>query len=350
VWLWDFLFGSWRERAAAPPRAEPCAAPAVCADPPADPLPDDLELLTEEPAPWWVPAEEPMLAPPCAEPEAGPVEAALAGFVEGAVCRNEIEVPALPRVAARALAMLRNDEVDFGQLAEVVCEDPALAARVLQLVNSAAFARMFKVDRLETAFAWLGCKKLRSAVLAVSLKTMLLGHSGSGRALSEEIWQHSIICAALLSYASERFGLSENEAFLSGLLHDIGKLVIVRLAETFQQSQRQRVPPATFRRLCEEWHEPLGHMIAAAWQLQSPLPEIIGEHHAPLREDDPLARQRALVQFANTCCALLGYSGDAPCDFFNLPSARVLGLTDDPATQKWLAKIPALVAEKTGLF
>jgi HD-like signal output (HDOD) protein len=350
VSLWDFLFRSRRKRARSWPSEDTAATATACAEPQPDEHPDELAALEGAPTEWWVPVGSPTGTPASPELQPEPVDDRLAAHLEQAICHGEFELPALPRVAQRALAMLKDDEVDYGRLAEVVQEDPALAARVLRVVNSAAFSRMFKVDRLEVAFAWLGCDKLRSAVLAVSLKEMMLDKSGLERSLGEEIWGHSIICAVLLGYASQQYRLPENEAFLVGLLHDIGKLAVVRLVHTYQQAHRERVRQSMYRRLCDQWHEPLGRWVAADWKLQDPLPDVIGNHHAPPAQGDPLVRYRALVQFANTCCAMLGYSEYIPYDFFNLPCMGVLGITDDPVTHEWLATIPGLVAEKTGVF
>lgn len=278
------------------------------------------------------------------------VDGELVEHLRRVVQHAEVELPALPRVAQRALALLQDPDVDYRQLGEAVRTDQALAARMLRLVNSAAFARMFKVERIEAAFARLGRRTLQSVILAMSLKGLALEKSGVEGALGQDLWRHSICCAAVVGAASRRYGLPENDAFLAGLLHDIGKLAVLRVVHAYQESYGQKVPRVLYQRLCDEWHEPLGRQLAANWRLQHPLPDIIGNHHATVTADDPLATCRALVQLAIVTSALLGYSPYVPYDFFNLPCMQVLGLADKPASHAWLATLPATIIDQTGMF
>lgn len=351
MWFLDLLARFFR--ASPQPRAGGqswgSGPPAALPEKPEDPEGQADRDEPEEPG-WWVPNGEPTLIAPQPDGTGDPVDTQLREHVERVLHHSEVELPALPRVAQRALGMLQDEHVDFGRLSKVIQEDPAIAAKLLRVVNSTAYSRMFKTDRLEVAFARLGCRTVRSIILAMTLKTVTMEEAGAERTLGEQLWQQSIASAAVLGGMSRRYQLQDEEAFLVGLLHDIGKLGLLRILHGYQRNYEAKVPWGQFDRLCDEWHEPLGRRLATNWRLPAPLPEIIGDHHRQPAEDDPLALYRLLVQFADVACAMMGYSPYVPYDFFDLPCVQGLGIEDAPETHNWLVTFPAIILERTGIF
>jgi HD-like signal output (HDOD) protein len=351
MWFLDLLARLFRGSPQPRPVAESPES-----EPPATPLEESAESTSQEDgsepeeAGWWVPKGEPVLGPPQPGGECDLIDTQLREHLERVLHHSEVELPALPRVAQRALAMLQDENVDYRRLSKVVQEDPAIAAKLLRVVNSTAYSRMFKTDRLEAAFARLGCRTVRSIILAMTVKTIAMEEAGAERALGEALWQQSIVSAALLGGMSRRYDLPEEDAFLVGLLHDIGKLGLLRILHGYQRTYDAKVPWAQFDRLCDEWHEPLGRRLATNWKLPDPLPEIIGDHHNPPPEQDQRARYRLLVQFADVACAMMGYSPYVPYDFFALPCVQGLGIEDTPETHNWLVTFPAIILERTGIF
>lgn len=320
-----------------------CAAPAVGEPAEAEPLDLPAEL------PWWIPSEPAVLAPPPRAYLADPSDP-LGQTLELVLDDPNMDLPLLPMVAQRALVLLHDEEVDYHALAELVGQDQAIAAEVLRVVNTAAYARLFKINQLETAFARLGCGALRSILVAMAVKGMAIHIGGPVRTLAEEIWQRSIVSGVLLNHVSPRRGLPEGEAFLVGLLHDIGNLALLRVLHDYLKVNGGSVSRASFDGLSADWHERLGARIAEAWRLPQPLPAIISAHHAPPASDDPLADYRCLVQFADVVCSLLGYATYVPYDFFALPCVQRLGFRDNESSRSWLSSLPALIAERAGVF
>ncbi len=332
----------------APEAPQPVAAPLASEPPPPDSAADEAQLDLESPG-WWLPPEPRVLAPPPADGPLDPCEAQIAAVLQRLLSGDELDLPVLSTIAQRALLKLRSNDVDYDDLAELVGEDPALAAGILRVVNSTAYARMFRIDRLRVALARLGCATVRGIILAASLKGVAIRTGGAQRTLGEELWQRAIVSAVLLSELSRRYGLSDGEAFLVGLLHDLGDLAIVRVLHG-ERSAGATVSRATFKRLSGEWHEALGAHLARVWRLNAPLPELIGDHHRAPAADDPLSLYRSLVQLSDAVCSLLGYGEHVPYDFFALPCVRGLGIGDTAETRNWLANLPALIYERTGVF
>ncbi len=330
------------------------AAAVLCADSPSpeppSPEPTDAGPFEESPEPgWWIPSGTPVLTPPS---PALSLEASdsLRDVLELVLADPDLDLPLLPVVAQRALVKLHDENVDYHELAGLVGEDPAIAAEVLRVVNSAAYSRLFKINQLESAFARLGCSTLRSILVAMTVKGMAIRIGGPVRTLGEELWQRSIVSGVLLNHLSPRYGLAEGEAFLVGLLHDIGNLALLRVLHDCQKVYGGEVSRASFDRLSDDWHERLGARIAEAWRLPVPLPEIVSAHHQPPAIYDPLAGYRWLVQFADVVCSLLGYATYVPYDFFALPCVQQLGFEDTDETRRWLTGLPAMILDRTGVF
>jgi HD-like signal output (HDOD) protein len=337
-------------KAAAPQIIRRCPAHAPPAQPaPPVPEPEQPAQLELDTGYWWAPRDMPLAPPPLApdplDPREGQIAAALQRILDG----GDVDLPVLPVVAHRALSTLRSENVDYAELAQLIGEDPAISARVLRVVNSTAYARLFRIDRLEVAFARLGCTALRGIILATSLKGVAIRTGGAQRTLGEELWQRAIVSAVLLSELSGRFALRDGEAFLVGLLHDLGNFAILRVLHD-QRFGGGNISRAAFDRLSHQWHEPLGAYLARAWQLGEPLPDVIGDHHSDSTPDDSFATYRWLVQFSEVVCSLLGYSTCIPCDFFALSCVQNLRIQDTPETRQWLLALPTLIIERTGVF
>jgi HD-like signal output (HDOD) protein len=242
------------------------------------------------------------------------------------------------------MLQLRSENVNFRTLAELIGKDPGLSAEVLRYANSAFYAGMNEIKRLDLAFARLGHRALRARVMAVSFKGLSIRTGGPERSRGEELWRRSLACGVILAEMAPRYGLSRDDAFLVGLLHDVGCLAVLRVVHEYQTQMGQRVPAVVFHALCQQWHEKLGANLSEAWNLPDPLPALIGSHHVDAGPEDPLEYYRLLIAFAEVVCAMTGYSPHVPYDFFNTPCVKRLGLQDDGATRAFLAALPEKIA------
>jgi HD-like signal output (HDOD) protein/GGDEF domain-containing protein len=142
------------------------------------------------------------------------------------IARRAQRLYTLPAVAMQIVAMTRQPTMDAHALKDCLEKDPALASKVLRVVNSSLFGLSEKVGDLHQALALLGTKPLKLLVLGFSLPDELL--SGVEAEVLARYWRHSLIKAAAAREISERFWeLPGDEAFLAGLLQDLGLLVLV---------------------------------------------------------------------------------------------------------------------------
>ncbi len=207
------------------------------------------------------------------------------------------ELPTLPAVAVRVLEATSADDTSARDVVELIASDQSLTTRILQLLHRSGNAVGADVNSVERAVVLLGFDAVRSMVLAVSAFQALAhksdrktpGHSHFSR---DEFWKHAVAvacCAELLAAqlpadAARRLGITPSEAFVCGLLHDVGKVALdAALPKSFD-----RVVEATDllrgniadveRSVIGLDHMVVGKRLAECWQLPLPLRECIWLH------------------------------------------------------------------------
>lgn len=303
----------------------------------------DAASAQPSPTDWWVVPDETGEAR--RPPEDVLVDRELFGQLTRVLDDPALELPRLPDVARDALNSLRDAQVDYRKLAECVGRDPAVAAEVLKVANSVLHRRLHEVRDLEAAFTRLGQRTIRSVILGVSFKGLVIRTGGPQRTIGEELWRGSTAAAVLMRELCDFGTLRSEEAFLLGLLHDLGSLVILKVVYDFQQCHGRTVSRAAFDRLCEQWHQHVGMRMATNWNLPDPLPALIGSHHAAPAADDPYRRDRLLLQLVDGACVLLGCAKGPRRGLLTLPAAEELGWAARPNIRARLERLPEQVRE-----
>lgn len=257
-------------------------------------------------------------------------------------------VATLPDVALRIMRIADDPHAGEDQLHEALLSDPALAARVLKVVNSAFYRRQREIGEPRAAIRLLGVESIRNIALAASLHRLFRGSRGIPGFDPGELWQHCVaVGTAARTLAVRLRVLDPEEAMLAGLLHDLGLIVLLQAwpREFAAVVQRAAAPGAqAFTALeLEEigaTHEAVGGALCDAWHF----PPAIGQacrHHHDFRALPPEAQQvPALMHVADALAARAGagFTGtvaqEAP-----LPEALVLlglSMTDLPAVESEL--------------
>jgi putative nucleotidyltransferase with HDIG domain len=199
------------------------------------------------------------------------------------VLRTE-DLPPFPEIAWKVIDLASDPNTGARSLEKVIQRDQSLTARILRLANSAYFQRSRQVKTVREAAALLGNDQIRSLVVTAALKPIMAG-SPVGKAL----WEHALAVAlgARLIAASVNEADPE-EAFVAGLLHDVGKSLFDRQhPRRFAQAvglQRERPdisPLEIERRVMGVTHTEAGAVVAMFWRLPPALAEAILYHHHP---------------------------------------------------------------------
>ena len=230
-----------------------------------------------------------------------------------------LALPALPAVVSELLTAFDDDNVDVQTLAHLIGRDATISARMLTVANSAAYhSRAPRVSSLERTLTVLGLETAKTIALTTAIHQTFSTLRGIPAADMDRFWRHALGCAHLAQRLAQTTAYpAPDEAYLCGLLHDLGKLVIGVRHPTALQEVRVRARsrddiPALERRLFGADHCELGATLVESWRLRSFLADAIRFHHQAaedLRGAHPLLR---LLYVANTL-SQDGELDDAAC-------------------------------------
>lgn len=224
--------------------------------------------------------------------------------------RSGSELPALSSTVIELQAALAQDEVSEPAVLDVVERDPALAARLLRMANSAAYSRGDSLASLTAAVRRLGFRQVQAMAMAMGVRNAF--DSKANVLHPEPFWRHCASVAAtarLLALKMPKGGIAPDDAYTAGLLHDAGLLILDQyFPEPFQRVDRMWRELELPRWQQEEdllgiEHGEIGGLLLQAWGLPSRVVNAVTYHHRPM---DAPAEERAIafaVHAAEAVCA-----------------------------------------------
>ena len=220
----------------------------------------------------------------------------------------------LPHIVARLAQLINDDSATLRDFEEIISLDPALVARLLTLVNSSYYGLVHKVDSVSRAIALLGMKNLHNIAVTDALKGMFTTGNGDDGFSSNRLWIHCAATGICSKMIAERiFSINGDDAYLAGILHDIGLIVEWQGAEEkFLQAYNQlgdNEPDIIKleRKHLGTDHCEIGYLLAQEWQIPDPLCEAIRDHHsrmAHIKPESPLG----ILQISGYILGQLGFS------------------------------------------
>lgn len=200
---------------------------------------------------------------------------------------NKIHVlPSLPAVVMELLGSIGQNNADINQLSAIVSKDQALSAKALRLANSSFYGMQRKVTTMPQAVSILGLNSLRALITAAAV---------IGRFPAKDqayfdfqgFWQHSIATAVCARLIAKRVDVNPESAFMAGLLHDIGRLVLVTgFPKQYETAMNYRTEHdctmlEAERQILSCDHATVGHTLAEHWRFPPVIQMAVAGHHAP---------------------------------------------------------------------
>lgn len=214
------------------------------------------------------------------------------------------ELPPLPQVATQLLRVSADPDASAEDLRKIISTDQALTSQILKIANSAMFGMMREVNTLTQAIMTLGFSTIKSVVIASSAKNLY--HRGTVGLQERLIWEHALVTAiSSRAFAKAvRFPRVE-EAFIGGLMHDIGKSVMgVKFPERYGALLR-----TVYNEGCDSLaleldtfgfdHAMVGEALVQAWNLAPSLQQAVRWHHDPIHAQEDHLPLAAIVALAN---------------------------------------------------
>ncbi len=219
------------------------------------------------------------------------------------------EVNSLPEVAAKIVEVVEDPRSSVHDLHRIVRCDPALAAKILKVVNSAFYGLPSQVASLDRAILLLGLTAVKNIALAASLSRLFSPEGLSEQLVARELWRHSLavaVCSRLVAQIGGR--VSAEEALVAGLVHDMGLMVVHqffrrKLREVIERCQRERQAfCAIEQEVLKTDHQVWGAALAAKWKFPASLRQTIAYHHEP-----------SLAPIEHQCISTVVYVADTLC-------------------------------------
>jgi putative nucleotidyltransferase with HDIG domain len=228
------------------------------------------------------------------------------------VVTNVRDLPTLPLIVTELVSTFGQADVSTGELAAKVSKDQALSAKTLRLANSSFYGLQCKVRTIEQAIAVLGFDSVRALVTSAGIIGNFPG--GAGGFDVAAFWRHAVgtaLCAKSLAKIAK---CNQEFAFVSGLLHDIGRLVLVtgfpdQYAEVAaHRSANDGDMIDSERAVLGLDHTVVGRALAQHWKFPELIQRAIANHHAPMAAD--LGDIPSLVHVADAIVHALDLAGD----------------------------------------
>ena len=215
------------------------------------------------------------------------------------------DLPTLPRTVLRITELVNDPKSSARDLARVITDDQVLAARLLKLVNSSFYGFPQRISTITGAIVLLGFDAIRNLLLTTSVFDLFANRRKTSLIRQEQFWDHSLGCAVGAKVIGNYLRYDKvEELFVSGLLHDIGKIVeMIFLPQAFKEindlvkDQNILMIAARKKKFWDTVTPQIGNLLAEKWNLPPKLISVILHHHQP-SEAGRFVLEAAIVHLA----------------------------------------------------
>lgn len=251
------------------------------------------------------------------------------------------ELPPLPTLVSKALDLLADPETPSEEIEAVIGQDQALVAKLIKVGNSALYGGLQKVTTLRQVLTRLGLKTTRNLVLTASTRSYFLNNRKGMRVWGQFLWQHSVESGLAARRIAETIHHPDpEEAFIGGLVHDIGKLIILMLfPEPYKEIlklkkvNRMTSKAAEMQAIGSD-HEQIGRLLMDQWNMPDNA-KSCAEYHHRYQESKTHSILAAIVAYADYLSRQYGTNPEsllAEDHAYARNVASTLKLTDDTRT------------------
>jgi len=265
-------------------------------------------------------------------------------------------IPTLPSVLTVLSRRMEDPKTSSEDLAQVIVQDQAIASKVLKLVNSPFYGFSGRIQSISQGIVILGFNAVKNLVLSTSVIDAFRGTTSSDLFRMDTLWVHSASVASTAKLLAERTRICDPEdAFVGGLLHDIGKVLLWTSEPKLFQAclqlvQQKKVPLAEVElRILGFRDEEAGALLAEKWKFPESLRAAIRWRSAPSRAGGH-AGLASTVHCANVLCTAMNAAAH-PGSVITPPEAaawKMCGLEPDASLREVVRELPARLASAKG--
>ena len=260
---------------------------------------------------------------------------------------EEIEankLPSLPHVLVKLLQACRDENICFDSLSEIISQDASLTTKVIKAANSPVYGRARHLNSLKHTLMFLGFDTIKSIAITASIKQFFSEYSNQKTHFLKDFWHHSLTCATISRSLAELTSYPyPEEAYISGLLHDIGKLMIEPKMNAEYKSYDHGVYPADDILKHEKESVGISHPELAAimlekWNMPDVICDAVRYHHANTDDIQQAHLLAKIIHFSSLLSSDIHSSEqkiitDAGIRLFDLSEAIISRIVNDAKTE-----------------
>lgn len=242
---------------------------------------------------------------------------------------NIHSLPTIPETVKRISGIIENPNMSLNDIGKFIANDPALTTKILKMVNSAVYGFPGRISLVSHATVLLGLNVIKGLLIGVSvaeyMETAMTG-----------LWSHSLACAFMARILAQKKKIEEpEEVYAAGLLHDIGKVILIQSYRSEYEAVMSRAKEKGGTVHEEEkhcfpvHHGAVGGWLAEQWHFPMKLVEIIRNHHEPLRSRIA-PTETALVHLSDILVRArgIGFPGDDSVPVINPQAYELLDIAE----------------------
>ena len=197
-------------------------------------------------------------------------------------------IPPLPALARELVQLTRNDKTQMKDFIDKIKMDQGLSSRIIKLVNSPFYGLRQDVASIDRATVLLGLNSVKNLALAISTAQFFDKNFALYKTTGQALWDHSFLVARLCELLGKAAGEDEDSLYLAGLMHDIGKTVLVDFLVQEASSSEDEV-----NQLGTD-HSTVGELVLSKWSVAGPITDAVRNHHSNSSD-----KFKAVLYFAN---------------------------------------------------
>ena len=247
--------------------------------------------------------------------------------------QGEINLPSMPEIALKFKESI-DKGAGIGDIADLLKQDMAISSKLINVSNSVFYKGASENMTLEDAISRLGLSVTKQYVDVISNRSFYVMTDGKKyKNYFEQLWRHSLACAYASQNVALHFNLKlKNDPFIMGLLHDIGKLVLLQVLSelTLKNEFYKKLGKAQLFETLKEFHGKFGAVLLKRWNYDKGAIRVV-IYHDHINRADVISKELLVVNFANMLVNSMGYTlgQQEEIELENAESTRLLKITPE---------------------
>ena len=258
----------------------------------------------------------------------------LPDLIEEHAAKSGFQLPVFDQLAMELMRIIRGDDASADLIASKINQDPGLASEVLRISNTAYFAGRSPVTTVKDSIIRLGLKKIINLVMLSSQQNAYQNSAPNYAGLMSVMWKHTNVCSFSCEWVAMNCGHRKlaAEAFMAGLLHDVGKLAMLTVIDQLATEGKipEVLPEDEVLELVEDDHARFGAELLQHWHIPQIYQDAASYHHSEDYDHENMIL--VIVRFINMAYRTIGFGPEAAeldLDLTQLQEYTILGMTEE---------------------